>query len=120
MDSFAQFWVDNAEALEKTSLQWTRIVNGFFMDYWGMPHIKTHLHPFPWAIDVESKTAALPGTGDDILSLTYSFDLAKFIVRILDLENWPRVSVLVGQDVTFNQLLRMAEHSRGERERLLA
>jgi hypothetical protein len=61
MEDLFQYWVDNAEAIRKTNLKYTRIVNGFFMDYWGVPHLKSHLNPFPWAIVVDKKVAAIPG-----------------------------------------------------------
>jgi hypothetical protein len=101
-----QLWIDNSEALKRTNLKWTRIATGFFLDYWGMPHIKTHLTPFPWAVDVLNKVAAIPGTGNEVISMTYSFDLARLIVRILDTD--------VGEDITFNELVRWAEEARGK------
>lgn len=114
MDILFQFWIDNAEAIRRTSLKYTRIVNGFFMDYWGVPNLKSNLNPFPWAIVVEVGKAAIPGTGDDILSMTYSYDLAEFILRMLDVDDWPEFSKLSGQDITFNQLLKWAEDARGK------
>ena len=113
-----QLWIDNAEALKKTDLQWTRVVNGFFLDYWGMPFLKTYLNPFPWAVDVANgKATAIPGTGNEVLSMTYSFDLARFIVKLLEKPDWPEFSALVGEDVTFNQIVQWAEQARGESSR---
>ncbi len=113
ISDFFQYWIDNAEALKTTNLKHTRIVNGFFMDYWGMPHLNSYLKPFPWAIVVDEKVAAIPGSGDDVLSMTYSFDLAEFILRMLDTKEWPEISAISGQDVTFNQLMKWAEDARG-------
>ena len=83
------------------------------MDYWGVPHLKSNLNPFPWAVVVDLKKAAIPGDGNDVLSMTYSYDLAGFILRMLDVDDWPEFSVIAGQDVTFNQLLKWAEEARG-------
>ena len=83
------------------------------MDYWGVPHLKSNLNSFPWAVVVDLKAAAIPGSGDDVLSMTYSYDLAEFILRLLDTEDWPEMSVLSGQDVTFNEVLKWAEKARG-------
>jgi hypothetical protein len=109
VDPYASYWIDNAKALAKTKLQYTRIAVGFFLDYWGMPHIDTTLSHFPWAIDVENGVAALPGTGDEKLSMTYTRDMAKFIVRLLDEKDWPERCAVIGEDITFNQMVEWAE-----------
>jgi hypothetical protein len=36
-------------------------------------------------IDMAYKAAAIPGTGDDVVSFIYSFDVAGFIEAALDL-----------------------------------
>lgn len=115
LDPYANFWIENAKALAKTKLQYTRIAVGFFMDYWGMPHIDTVMAPFKWAMDVEHGVAAIPGTGNEKLSMTYTRDLAKFIVRLLDEDEWPEQCAVVGQDVTFNQILRWVENATGRK-----
>ena len=115
VDPFAKYWIEAAEALSKTSLQWTRLSIGFIMDYWGMPHIDSAMAPFKWAIDVENGVAAIPGTGNELMTMTYSRDLAKFVVRLLEEEEWPERSVIVGQDVTFNQLLKWAQEATGRK-----
>lgn len=79
-----------------------------------MPHFESHLAPFTFGIDMRNCQAAIPGSGDDLLSLTYSKDLAKLVVRTLDLDDWPEFSVGVGDDVTFNEMLRLAEEARGK------
>lgn len=113
-DPTVQRWIDAASLLKGSPLQYTRFSNGFFMDYWGMPHAKTHLSPFPWAIDVFNKTAALPGDGEAIISLTHTVDLARFVVKMLEVDEWPEFSIVVGEDITFNDFLRLVERVRGE------
>jgi nucleoside-diphosphate-sugar epimerase len=115
LDPYCKSYLENAEALAKTSLQYTRISVGFLMDFWGMPHIKTEMSPFKWAIDIENGVAAIPGTGNEKLSMTYTHDIAKFIVRLLEEPDWPEKCAVVGQDVTFNQLLRWAENATGKK-----
>jgi len=115
VDPYASFWVESAAALAKTELQYTRFAVGFLMDYWGMPHIDTTMARFQWAVDVENGVAAIPGTGDEKLSMTYSRDLAKFIVRLLDEKDWSEQSAVVGQDVTFNQIVGWAEAATGRK-----
>ena len=84
------------------------------MDYWGMPHVKSNLAPFTFSIDMQNGQAAIPGDGNVPLSLTYSRDLARFVVRALDLDEWPEFSIGVGDDLTFNQMVRLAEEVRGK------
>ena len=84
------------------------------MDYWGMPHVKSNPAPFTFGIDMQNCQAAIPGDGNVPLSLTYSRDLARFVVRTLDLDEWPEFSIGVGDGLTFNQMLRLAEEARGK------
>lgn len=84
------------------------------MDYWGMPHVKTNLEPYSFGIDISSRTAAIPGDGNDVICMTYSYDMAHYMVKVLDLDNWPEFSVIVGDEVTYNQILAMAQKILGE------
>lgn len=84
------------------------------MDYWGMPHVRTHLSPFTFGIDIQNCQAAIPGDGNDVMCMTYTYDMAHFIARLLETENWPEFSVIVGDEVTYNQLLALAEEIRGK------
>ena len=83
------------------------------MDYWGMPKVRTNLQPYVIGIDVANCWAAIPGDGNDKLSVTYTYDMATFIVKLLDLEEWPEFSVFVGDEITYNELLKLAEQVRG-------
>ncbi|KAL1887494.1 hypothetical protein Sste5346_010193 [Sporothrix stenoceras] len=103
------------EALEKTTLQYTTVINGYFLDYYGRPHVKSYLPPLAFAIDVENKIAGIPGTGDDIIAVTYTFDVARFVVKLLSLEKWDATTYLYGDRLTLNQLLALAEEARGEK-----
>ncbi|KAF9872126.1 glycoside hydrolase [Colletotrichum karsti] len=111
---FAALRIKSADALKASGLQYTRFVNGFMMDYWGMPNIKTNMAPYAWAVDAANRRAAIPGSGDYTVSLTYSVDLARFIVRSLDSQDWPEWSVLAGSDLTINQLLAATQKVRGD------
>ncbi|KAF7585522.1 hypothetical protein BBP40_010732 [Aspergillus hancockii] len=109
----------NAQALKKSSLEYSRFATGFFMAYWGMPHIPSNLKPHTWGIEVANKRTVVTGTGNDLFSITYSVDLAKFMVRFLDTNNWPKFSVVCGSDVTFNELINTAEKVRASRFRVV-
>ncbi|KAJ3538027.1 hypothetical protein NM208_g6085 [Fusarium decemcellulare] len=109
-------FIDNARALKKTSLEYIRISIGFFSDYWGMPHIKSNLNKFQWLLNMERGIAVVPGSGDEKFTVTYSEDLARVIVRLLDTdEKWPRLGFLSGSDISVNELIASAERIRGSK-----
>ncbi|KAF4984069.1 hypothetical protein FDECE_17167 [Fusarium decemcellulare] len=101
------------DALENTSLEWTRFINGYFLDYYGIPHIKSHLQPVSFVIDIENKAAGIPGTGNDRAAFTYSYDLAKFVASFLTLMNWDRETYVMSDKITWNEFLALAEEARG-------
>jgi hypothetical protein len=89
------------------------------MDYWGMPHAKTNLQPYVFGIDIANGVAAIPGDGNDIICMTYTYDLANYVARMLELEDWPEFSVFVGDQVTYNEILAIAEDIKGKLEAYL-
>ncbi|KAF5001391.1 hypothetical protein FDECE_10954 [Fusarium decemcellulare] len=101
------------EELRNTGLQWTRFAVGYFMDYYGMPHIKSHLRPVSFVVDVKNKAAAIPRTGDNIVSFIYSSDMAKFVVAALSLSRWEETTYCYGDKATFNRIVDLAERARG-------
>ena len=113
IDPSIKYWLAAVELLKKTTLQFTRVIPGFFMDYWGMPVVRTNLQPFTFGIDIASCQAAIPGDGNDVICMTYTYDMAVYIVRLLDEQDWPEFSVIVGSETTYNQLLQLAEEIRG-------
>ncbi|PYH82486.1 NAD(P)-binding protein [Aspergillus uvarum CBS 121591] len=120
IDPSIKHWLAAANKLQHDapSLKSTRVIPGFFMDYWGMPHARTHLQPGVFGIDVQNCRAAIPGDGNDRLCMTYTYDMARFVVRLLeevDAAEWPEFSVVVGDVVTYNQLLGIVEEVRGRK-----
>lgn len=108
------FWKTTIEELEKTDLEWTTIYNGLFMDFFGTPHIKSHMGVFGIHIDMLNKAAAIPGTGNDKISFTYTYDIAKFVDAALSLSRWEKGLFCYGDLRTYNEILEIAERSRGE------
>lgn len=84
------------------------------MDYWGMPHVKTNLQPYRFGIDISSRTAAIPGDGNDVMCMTYTYDMAQYMIKALDLDEWPEFSIVVGDQITYNQILAIVEKILGE------
>ncbi|KAM0263897.1 hypothetical protein ACHAQJ_000932 [Trichoderma viride] len=108
-----KFREDAVSELRKSGLEWTRVANGYFMDYYGYPHVKTYLKPLFFVVDVGNKAAGIPGTGDDIVAFTYTADVAKFVVAALGLPKWDEVLYCYGEKASYNQVLALAEEARG-------
>ncbi|KAL6235868.1 hypothetical protein BDW75DRAFT_230019 [Aspergillus navahoensis] len=120
LDASIKYFLDAANLLKTSGkLQFTRVIPGFFMDYWGMPHVKTNLSPMTIAVDMANCEAAIPGDGNDVIAMTYSYDMAKFIARLLETEEWEEFSVVVGDEVTYNQLVGIGERVRGRKFKVL-
>ena len=102
------------EALRKTDLEWTQFHNALFLDYYGLPHIESYLIPMAFAVDIGNKTAAIPGsTGNEIISFTYTKDLAKFVVAALDLPQWDKAFHCYSDNATWNEVVMIAEETTG-------
>ncbi|KAH6643313.1 nmrA-like family protein [Truncatella angustata] len=108
-------YFDCLDELDRTDLEWSVVLNGLFLDYYGTPHLKTYLPPNAFIIDMLHNAAAIPGTGDEPVSFTYTFDVAKFLVAALDLHTWPRELRVVGDEMSINDLVRRAEATKGVR-----
>ncbi|KAE8382383.1 hypothetical protein BDV26DRAFT_288664 [Aspergillus bertholletiae] len=103
------------QAAEGSSLEYTRVVNGLFLDYYGLPHWRSHLKPWVNAVNVAGKWAVLPGDGTCQVNFITSQDMARFVARLMDLPKWSPVSSIVGQTASFKDILQVAERVRGER-----
>lgn len=102
-----------SDALRKTGLEWTRFYNGIFLDYYGLPHVKSYLDPMPFVVDMAHQTAAIPGTGNELMMWTYSVDVAKFAIAALDLPSWEEKTYCYGDKMSWNTFLKLAEYARG-------
>ncbi|OJJ70460.1 hypothetical protein ASPBRDRAFT_180355 [Aspergillus brasiliensis CBS 101740] len=101
------------QALEDSNLEWAPVYNGTFLEYIAPPSLKSY-HPHSvLVLDVENNVAAIPGDGNMPVTFTYTFDIARFLVAALDLERWPREFRIVGDELTFNELLKLAEEVKG-------
>lgn len=102
-------------ALRQSSLEYTVVSNGHFMDYYGFPKVKSYLKHADFLIDIGNKTAAIPGSGDDKIAFAYSFDVARFVEALVSsTRKWPKRSVVIGDVVTTNELVQMAEDVCGK------
>ncbi|KAK4068250.1 uncharacterized protein Triagg1_7493 [Trichoderma aggressivum f. europaeum] len=101
------------DSLRNTALEWTRFSVGLFLDYYGMPAIKTHLPPMSFAVDMNSKKAALPGTGNEPFAFIYSYDVGKFVSAFLDVPKWEEITYIYGEKTTWNGFIKVASEVSG-------
>ena len=102
-------------ALEASKdLEWTLFYAGFFMDYFGMPNLSSYLTPFVVLMDILENMAAIPGDGTTPLTFTHTSDVGKFVAASVDLEKWDRVSFIIGDKMTVNEAVKLAEKAKGE------
>ncbi|UPL00051.1 hypothetical protein LCI18_010985 [Fusarium solani-melongenae] len=113
LSPLARYTFEAIDELEKTQLTYTRIANGWFLDYYGMPHWKTHLEPWINVMNVEKKWAVIPGDGNVKASFITSQDMSRFVARLMDLEKWNKVSPIFANTLSFSELVEMAEKARG-------
>jgi hypothetical protein len=110
----AKYTFEAINALEKTDLEYTRIVNGWFLDYYGMPYWKTSLHPWINILNMEERWAVIPGDGTAKATFITTQDLGRYVARLMDMPVWEKESTITGNEMQFNDLLALAEKIRGE------
>jgi hypothetical protein len=106
----------NAKAALKstTNLEYTVFYNGYFTDYWGMPVLPSHMPNITMILDIPNNAAAIPGSGNVPVIFTHTRDVAKFVAASLDLDTWEPETYVMGDRLTFNELLALAEEAKGE------
>jgi nucleoside-diphosphate-sugar epimerase len=100
--------------LRTTNLEWTRFNNGYFLDCFGPSTLKSYMQPVVYALDVKHKAAGIPGTGNEPMSFTYTFDVARFLLAALDLPKWEEEMYCYGEKTTWIAFLKAAEDARGK------
>lgn len=99
--------------LATTSLQYTAVSNGIFLDYYGFPKVRSYMGNLPRVIDMAGNAAAIPGSGDVPVVFSYSFDVGRFVARMLSQTSWEKESVIIGDKMTWNDFLVLAEKVKG-------
>ena len=104
-----------AELRKNPDLEWTLFHNGYFLDYYGQPRAPTYMPSEVPFVDIEACIATIPGTGEELVAWTHTTDVAKFVSHAIALPSgtWPEHSWIVGDKVTFHEILRAAETVRG-------
>ncbi|KAH6623331.1 hypothetical protein F5144DRAFT_358142 [Chaetomium tenue] len=103
------------ELEETKNLEYTVFHNGYFMDYWGIPVVKSWLvrMPLVFWLDIANNAAAIPGSGNTPAVFTHTTDVARFVAASLDLPKWEPDTYIFGDRVTWNEFLHWAEDAKG-------
>ncbi|KAF5012516.1 hypothetical protein FDECE_1442 [Fusarium decemcellulare] len=110
------FKVEAAKALEASYLEYARISNGLLLDYWSAPRIPTYLRQlFVMWVDFANNFAALPGDGSATIVVTHSRDVGRAVARLLNLAPWESRYCVIGDRLTMNQIIQMAQEIKGQK-----
>ncbi|PGH28099.1 hypothetical protein AJ80_00357 [Polytolypa hystricis UAMH7299] len=105
--------LDATKKLRSSGLEFTMVSNGFFMDYYGLPKVKSYQQPFVLAVDMAGDAAAIPGSGNTPVVFTHTFDVAKFVAALVGQEGWAERSIIIGDKKTWNEVVAIAEDVKG-------
>lgn len=77
------------------------------------PKVKTYLDPLALVFDIPHDFAAIPGSGNIPVVFTHTFDIARFVAALVKEPKWEKESYIIGDKVTLNEFLRLAEKAKG-------
>lgn len=98
---------------ESKTLEYTEVHNGYFLDFFGVPKIPSYMTPFTIVVDMPYNTAAIPGTGDELVTLTHTRDIARYVAALLDVDKWETETTVAGETITWNKFVEIAEEVKG-------
>lgn len=99
--------------LDSSNLEWTAFNVGWFLEYYGMPHVETYIPQASFVVDMANRHASIPGDGKQMMTFTYTKDVAKFVVEALSLPAWDRNTYVIGDKMTWEEFVKVAEEARG-------
>ncbi|EME87119.1 uncharacterized protein MYCFIDRAFT_111310, partial [Pseudocercospora fijiensis CIRAD86] len=107
--------------LETKSLEWTVVSNGIFLDYFGMPRMPTTLRSACFIVDMQHEMIAIPGDGNDVVTLTSTRDVAAHVSALLKLPvgSWPRQYHIAGDRMTLNDFVKLTKMVTGRQLRVV-
>ncbi|KAK1502121.1 hypothetical protein CTAM01_05559 [Colletotrichum tamarilloi] len=103
----------SSHELENSRLEWTAFNCGWFLDYYAMPHVETYIPQTTFVVDMANRQASIPGDGKQKMTFTYTKDVAKFVVEALVLATWEHDTYLIGDEMTWEEFIAIAEEARG-------
>ncbi|KAH7118216.1 hypothetical protein B0J13DRAFT_613120 [Dactylonectria estremocensis] len=107
------FKLQTVERLENTGLEFTLVNTGVFLDYLVWPKIPSHMRTSTIWINLAQNLAALPGDGNQMVAFTHTRDIGRFVAALLDLPKWERRYCAIGDRLTLNEIVQIAEEVKG-------
>lgn len=102
------------DALAASSLEYTLVSIGFFLDYWSTPRIQTRIaNAPPMFLDFGNRFASLPGDGSTKMVLTHSRDAGRFTVALLNVPRWETRYSIIGNRLSLKEAVENAEEVLG-------
>jgi len=98
-------------------IEWTLVNPGWFADYFA-PSDKSYLKPIRpvWPMDTEKATVTILGTGDEPIGWTAARDVAKALVRLIEVPRWDEHTYVVGEIGTWNKATEILEKFTGKND----
>ncbi|SPJ78877.1 uncharacterized protein FTOL_07268 [Fusarium torulosum] len=109
----AKWKIECLELLKTSSLEYTAIYNGLFLDYFVAPVVPTYLSLLTVFLDITNNAAAIPGTGNVTAVFTHTWDIARFVAAYVGKAKWVPEAYIFGDKATLNELLKVAEDAKG-------
>ncbi|KAF8650218.1 hypothetical protein AX16_005351 [Volvariella volvacea WC 439] len=110
------------EEARSSGMQITAFRNGLFMDYFAFGSPVKHEGPlklFPLYVDIEKRSAAIPGDGNQKVTFTRVEDIGKFVESVVSFDEhtqpWFEDSGMAGDELTYNEVIAEAERIVGEK-----
>ncbi|KAL1592305.1 hypothetical protein SLS60_011382 [Paraconiothyrium brasiliense] len=100
------------DALNKTSLEWTAVFPGIFLDFYALS-VRSYTKKSALALDIENNAAAIPGDGTYPVYFTHTTDLATYVTALLGLDHWEKKYFVYADRMTWNEVIAVAEAAKG-------
>lgn len=103
------------KAVQSSGLQYTRFVNGLWMNVWGPGCIRDEDEALgaykdrpAFAIDLKTGTAIIPGDMSETIVVTRTQDVGQFMAAALDLPTWEAESRIAGDRLSLGDVVQLA------------
>jgi uncharacterized protein YbjT (DUF2867 family) len=107
------------DAVKASGLEYTRFINGLWLNIWGLGSPRNETEALagytgpPFLIDLKARTALIPGDGSQKVVFTNMRDIGKFVAASLDLPHWQPDSRIVGDKLSYEEVVTLAERITG-------
>ncbi|KAJ5108239.1 hypothetical protein N7456_004914 [Penicillium angulare] len=92
----------------QSELEWTLVSVGWLVDYL-VPAKNRYLKDIgpAFPIDLADRKIIIPGTGKEPINVTCARDLAKALVRLLEIQKWETYTYISGEQTTWNDVANL-------------